>query len=164
MRRSYYRRRASSSGRFYDIMDNKLPIKLSFATIAITITILFIMFVMALLAAVIFGSANSKLDTAEINAAKCSNYYAAETTAADILTILSADDGNSLTDKNGELKYDTGKSEITISRNGGNFSFDVPITDPAIKNNSSSRQEKNLHVIARITGGKINIIQWYIQD
>ncbi|MFR8071126.1 MAG: hypothetical protein ACLU7V_00520 [Anaerovoracaceae bacterium] len=94
-------------------------------------------------------------------------YYAAETTATEILAILAADDGVSLTDENGELKYDSGDDEITISHNGGVFSFSVAIeagTDVADTADRSFYTGKSLHVVARVTGGNINVIEWYVEE
>lgn len=150
MRQNYYRRKTSSTEKFYDLLDNRMPHKPSLALVAAIILVVFVMFIMACFAAVSFESAESKLNSSKANSQHCSNYYEAESTAVDILTILSDDDGTSLTDKNGELKYITDNDEITISRNGGNFSFDVPI-----------EKKETLHVIAKITGGDIDIIQWY---
>lgn len=129
----YNDRRRRSSDKIYDILESKLPVRLSPALIIAVIGIMFVMFAMTCFSAVMFGSASDKLDTAKKNASASTEYYKAETTAADILSVLAEDDGSSLTDKNGELKY-TGNEgsdkspEITISRNGGNFSFDVPVS------------------------------------
>ncbi len=149
--RHHYRRR--TSGKIYNIIEQKTPVKLSPAVIAAALCIMFIMFTATCFAAVIFSTASIKLDTAYRNVTACKEYYEAETTATDILSVLAADDGNSLTDKNGELKYSYNNTEITISRNGGNFSFDVPI----------SKNKQTLHVIAQIETGNINIIQWCIK-
>ncbi len=151
MRQANYRRKSSSTGKFYGFLDSSLPVKPTFTMIAASVLVIFIIFGMTCFAAAVFESSKAGLSEAGQTAEECTVYYAAETAAVDILSTLSDDDGNSLTDKNGELKYDYAGNEITISRNGGNFSFDVPV-----------QQKETLHVLAQITGGDIKIIQWYI--
>lgn len=148
--RQNYRRENSSTGKAYRLLDSSLPIKPSFTVVAAAILIVFIVFTFTCFAAVTFEAASAQLAASDKAGKSCSQYYAAEAAAIDILTTLSSDDGNSLTDKNGELKYGYSGSDITISRNGGNFSFDVPIN-----------KKESLHVIAQITGGNIDIVQWY---
>lgn len=151
--RKYRGRPSASSEKFYRILDSKLNVKISFSTAVAAIIIVFITFVMACFTAAVSGSAQEKSKDSIKKAAYCTDYYAAETTATDILSILSADNGSSLTDKNGELKYAADGGEITISRNGGNFSFNVPVT-----------KEETLHVIAQITEENVKIVSWYIMD
>lgn len=143
------------------------------------IGIVFVVFATTCFAAITLSSASEKLDTAKADALSCADYYDAESTAVDILTILASDDGNSLTDKNGELKYrpdGNNSTVITISRNGGSFSFDVPIRETAEKapgidssatvffsESTKTGTQKNLHVIAQITEGNINVIEWYLR-
>lgn len=153
MARNYRGRSSASSEKFYSILDSRLPVKISFSTVIAAIIIVFITFVMACFTAAICGSSQEKSEDSIKKAEYCTAHYNAETTATDILSILSADNGNSLTDKNGELKYDSAGGEITISRNGGNFSFDVPITE-----------KETLHVIAQITEGNVDIISWCVRN
>lgn len=153
MARNYRRRGSSSSEKFYRTLDNRLPVRFSFTTVTAAIIIVFITFVMACFTAAICGSSQEKSENSMEKASYCTAHYDAETTATEILSILSADNGSSLTDKNGELKYDSAGGEITISRNGGNFSFDVPIT-----------KKETLHVIAQITEGNVDIISWCVRN
>ncbi len=158
-RRDSYRRAERTGSSFYDAIDDILPFRLTFVSAAIMIGIVFAVFAAACFSAITLSSASEKLDTAEANVRSCADYYDAESTAVDILAILASDDGNSLADKNGELKYrpDGDKNTvITISRNGGSFSFNVPV--------SKNSTQKNLHVIAQITEGNINVIEWYLRD
>ncbi len=158
-RRDGYRRAERTGSSFYDAIDDILPFRLTFVSAAIMIGIVFAVFAAACFSAITLSSASEKLDTAEANVRSCADYYDAESTAVDILAILASDDGNSLADKNGELKYrpDGDKNTvITISRNGGSFSFNVPV--------SKNSTQKNLHVIAQITEGNINVIEWYLRD
>ncbi len=207
-------RPARSSERFYSIVDTGLPFRLTFVSSVILIAVVFAVFAVTCFAAVNLASASERLSDAKANAQSCSDYYAAESTAVRILNILAADDGSSLVDKNGELKYrpsadaaagdsesssdsdsessssgsssprssgsidsssESSSSEdsadsstvITISRNGGSFSFDVPVNVTEETGSSESHEsaaQKNLHVIAQITEGKINIIEWYLKD
>lgn len=179
-RRDSYRRTERNSGSFYDAVNDILPFRLTFVSAAVMIGIVFVVFATTCFSAITLSSASEKLDTAKADVRSCSNYYAAESTAVDILTILASDDGNSLADKNGELKYrpDSDKNTvITISRNGGSFSFDVPVSETAGKSRSTGNSatdtfsgssetsaQKNLHVIAQITEGNINVIEWYLRD
>lgn len=180
--RHNYRRRGSSSEKIYHFIDSSLPVRPSITLIAAAIVVMFIVFAMACFSAVVFGSSSDKLASANENADNCTRYYAAETTAAEILAILAADDGVSLTDENGELKYGSGSDEITISHNGGTFSFSVAIQAESGMDTTSDRADdpkdidvtdiggkgfyagKNLHVVARVTGGNINIIEWYVEE
>lgn len=187
-------RPARGSERFYSIVDTGLPFRLTFISSVILIAVVFAVFAVTCFAAVNLASASERLSDAKANAQSCSDYYAAESTAVRILNILAADDGSSLVDKNGELKYrpsadaaagdsesssdsdsESSSSEdsadsstvITISRNGGSFSFDVPVNGTEETGSSESHEsaaQKNLHVIAQITEGKINIIEWYLKD
>ncbi len=187
-------RPARGSERFYSIVDTGLPFRLTFVSSVILIAVVFAVFAVTCFAAVNLASASERLSDAKANAQSCSDYYAAESTAVRILNILAADDGSSLVDKNGELKYrpsadaaagdsesssdsdsESSSSEdsadsstvITISRNGGSFSFDVPVNGTEETGSSESHEsaaQKNLHVIAQITEGKINIIEWYLKD
>ena len=179
-RRDSYRRANRSGGSFYDTVSDILPFRLTFVSAAVMIGIVFVVFATTCLAAITLSSASEKLDTAKADVRSSADYYAAESTAVDILTTLASDDGNSLADKNGELKYrpDGDKNTvITISRNGGSFSFDVPVGRPSGKAQNSassttdifsgtgeSGAQKNLHVIAQITEGNINVIEWYLRD
>lgn len=179
-RRDSYRRTERNSSSFYDAVNDILPFRLTFVSAAVMIGIVFVVFATTCFAAITLSAASEKLDTAKADVRSCSNYYAAESTAVDILTILASDDGNSLADKNGELKYrpDSDKNTvITISRNGGSFSFDVPVSETAGKSRSTGNSgtdifsgssetsaQKNLHVIAQITEGNINVIEWYLRD
>lgn len=184
------RRTDRKNSRFYDTVNDMLPFRLTFVSSAILIGIVFIVFAITCFAAVTLSSSSEKLDTAKAHVRSCAGYYAAESTAVDILTILAADDGNSLADKNGELKYrpeNAPDTMITISRNGGSFSFDVPVQESAgvsqrtetgadtlsgstgtsadaISVNTGTGAQKNLHVIAQITEGNINVIEWYLRD
>ncbi len=187
-------RPARGSERFYSIVDTGLPFRFTFVSSVILIAVVFAVFAVTCFAAVNLASASERLSDAKANAQSCSDYYAAESTAVRILNILAADDGSSLVDKNGELKYrpsadaaagdsesssdsdsESSSSEdsadsstvITISRNGGSFSFDVPVNGTEETGSSESHEsaaQKNLHVIAQITEGKINIIEWYLKD
>ena len=179
-RRDSYRRANRSGGSFYDTVSDILPFRLTFVSAAVMIGIVFVVFATTCLAAITLSSASEKLDTAKADVRSCADYYAAESTAVDILTTLASDDGNSLADKNGELKYrpDGDKNTvITISRNGGSFSFDVPVGRTSGKGQNSassatnifsgtgeSGTQKNLHVIAQITEGNITVIEWYLRD
>lgn len=153
MREMYHRRTSSSANAVYSFIDKKLPASHSFAAAAAAIFITVLLFAFVCLAAATYISASSELTSEKNIAEQCSTYYAAETAAADILLSLASDDGISLTDAAGELVYMYDDSRITISRNSGNFYFDVP-----------AGQKKSLHVTARITGGDIDIIRWYIKD
>ena len=179
-RRDSYRRTERNSSSFYDTVNDILPFRLNFVSAAILIGIVFIVFATTCFAAITLSSASEKLETAKSNAHSCTDYYDAESTAVDILTILASDDGNSLADKNGELKYrpdGDNSTVITISRNGGSFSFDVPVSETAGKSRSTGNSttdifsgssetsaQKNLHVIAQITEGDITVIEWYLRD
>lgn len=182
-RRDSYRRAERNGGSFYDTVNDILPFRLTFVSAAVMIGIVFVIFATTCFAATTLSSASEKLDAAKADVRSCDDYYAAESTAVDILTTLAADDGNSLADKNGELKYrpDSDNSTvITISRNGGSFSFDVPVgenaenTEPPSSTGRSatdifseagkSTAQKNLHVIAQITEGNINVIEWYLRE
>lgn len=165
--RHNYRRRGASSEKVYRFIDNSLPVRPSITLIVAAIAVMFIVFAMACFSAAVFGSSSEKLAAANENADDCTRYYAAETTATEILAILATDDGVSLTDENGELKYDSGDDEITISHNGGVFSFSVAIeagTDVADTADRSFYAGKSLHVVARVTGGNINVIEWYVEE
>ena len=178
-RRDSYRRTERNGGSFYDAVSDILPFRLTFVSAAVMIGIVFVVFATTCFAAITLSSASEKLDTAKADALSCADYYDAESTAVDILTILASDDGNSLTDKNGELKYrpdGNNSTVITISRNGGSFSFDVPIRETAEKapgidssataffsESTKTGTQKNLHVIAQITEGNINVIEWYLR-
>lgn len=150
MQRSPRRRDYTTSEIFYHILDDSLPIRPSFTISVIAIAVMAAVFIMSCFTAAVLGSAEEKLAASEKRAQYCTDYYAAETTAADILSILASDNSESLADENGELKYTENEYEITISRNGGNFSFDVPVT-----------KKESLHVIARITEGNTEIISQY---
>lgn len=184
------RRTDRKNSRFYDAVNDMLPFRLTFVSSAIPIGIVFVVFAITCFAAVTLSSSSEKLDTAKAHVRSCAGYYAAESTAVDILTILAADDGNSLADKNGELKYrpeNAPDTMITISRNGGTFSFDVPVQESTgvsqrtgtgadtlsgstgisadtFSGNTGTGAQKNLHVIAQITEGNINVIEWYLRD
>ena len=178
-RRDSYRRTERNGGSFYDAVSDILPFRLTFVSAAVMIGIVFVVFATTCFAAITLSSASEKLDTAKADALSCADYYDAESTAVDILTILASDDGNSLTDKNGELKYrpdGDNSTVITISRNGGSFSFDVPIRETAEKapgidssatvffsESTKTGTQKNLHVIAQITEGNISVIEWYLR-
>ena len=178
-RRDSYRRTERNGGSFYDAVSDILPFRLTFVSAAVMIGIVFVVFATTCFAAITLSSASEKLDTAKADALSCADYYDAESTAVDILTILASDDGNSLTDKNGELKYrpdGNNSTVITISRNGGSFFFDVPIRETAEKapgidssatvffsESTKTGTQKNLHVIAQITEGNINVIEWYLR-
>ena len=178
-RRDSYRRTERNGGSFYDAVSDILPFRLTFVSAAVMIGIVFVVFATTCFAAITLSSASEKLDTAKADALSCADYYDAESTAVDILTILASDDGNSLTDKNGELKYrpdGNNSTVITNSRNGGSFSFDVPIRETAEKapgidssatvffsESTKTGTQKNLHVIAQITEGNINVIEWYLR-
>lgn len=178
-RRDSYRRTERNGGSFYDAVSDILPFRLTFVSAAVMIGIVFVVFATTCFAAITLSSASEKLDTAKADALSCADYYDAESTAVDILTILASDDGNSLMDKNGELKYrpdGNNSTVITISRNGGSFSFDVPIRETAEKapgidssatvffsESTKTGTQKNLHVIAQITEGNINVIEWYLR-
>lgn len=178
-RRDSCRRTERNGGSFYDAVSDILPFRLTFVSAAVMIGIVFVVFATTCFAAITLSSASEKLDTAKSNARSCADYYDAESTAVDILTILASDDGNSLADKNGELKYrpdGDNSTVITISRNGGSFSFDVPVrgsvgssagfdasaTD-TLSGNGKIGAQKNLHVIAQITEGNITVIEWYLR-
>ncbi len=183
-RRDSFRRTQRNGSRFYEVIDTGLPFRLTFVSATVMIAIVFVVFATTCFAAITLSSASEKLENARTDARSCAGYYAAESTAVDILTILASDDGNSLADKNGELKYrpdsDT-STVITISRNGGSFSFDVPLDVPlnesavaaqstgrsasdTVPGNGKISAQKNLHVIAQITEGNINVIEWYLRD
>ena len=178
-RRDSYRRTERNGGSFYDAVSDILPFRLTFVSAAVMIGIVFVVFATTCFAAITLSSASEKLDAAKADALSCADYYDAESTAVDILTILASDDGNSLMDKNGELKYrpdGNNSTVITISRNGGSFSFDVPIRETAEKapgidssatvffsESTKTGTQKNLHVIAQITEGNINVIEWYLR-
>lgn len=153
MRQQYSRRTSASSDRFYQFLNENLPVRPSFAKVIAAISVIFVLFVMSCFAAVAAESSNSKLAESREKGQRCSDYYAAESTAVDILATLASDNGSSMTDKNGELKYNKAADEITVSRNGGNFSFDVPVD-----------KKESLHVIAQINEGNIKIIQWYLTE
>lgn len=178
-RRDSFRRTQRNGSRFYNVIDTGLPFRLTFVSATVMIGIVFIVFATTCFAAITLSSASEKLENARTDARTCADYYDAESTAVDILTILASDDGNSLTDKNGELKYrpdGNNSTVITISRNGGSFSFDVPIRETAEKapgidssatvffsESTKTGTQKNLHVIAQITEGNINVIEWYLR-
>ena len=103
--RHNYRRRGASSEKVYRFIDNSLPVRPSITLIVAAIAVMFIVFAMACFSAAVFGSSSEKLAAANENADDCTRYYAAETTATEILAILAADDGVSLTDENGALYY-----------------------------------------------------------
>ncbi len=160
----------NTSERIYELLDNTLPVRPSMSVVAACLAVMFIVFAMACFAAAVFGSSSAKLDDAQANANACSSYYDAETTATDILTTLAADNGASLTDENGELKYDGDGNidEITISHNGDVYSFSVPIVSGLTQNDAANSQDnaaeaESLHVIARISGGIITPIEWYVE-
>ena len=161
------------SDRLYSFIDNILPVRPSFALTISCLAIMFIVFAMACFSAAVFGSSSAKLSAAEEHAGQCSSYYAAETVAADILAAIAADNGASLADENGELKYASNGGDITISHNGGVYSFSVPIvSEPSSDSGSSSAASATesrtapggLHVVARITDGSIAVIERYIEQ
>ena len=96
--RQNYRRENSSTGKAYRLLDSSLPIKPSFTVVAAAILIVFIVFAFTCFAAVTFEAASAQLAASDKAGKSCSQYYAAEAAAVDILTTLSSDDGNSLTD------------------------------------------------------------------
>lgn len=173
-------RTSAREKRIYEIIDNNLPVKPSVSLIVAAIAVMFILFATACFSAIIFGSSSEKLTEAREHAGMTDAHYAAETTAADILASLAADNGASLTDENGELKYGSDAGEIPISHNGGVYSFSVPIaavSDAGEDAASGSPQEgmtsgsstsagtkESLHVVARITEGTITLIEWYVED
>ena len=183
-------RTSAREKRLYEIIDNNLPVKPSVSLIVAAMAVMFILFATACFSAVIFGSSSEKLTEAREHAGMTDAHYAAETTAADILASLAADNGASLTDENGELKYGSDAGEIPISHNGGVYSLSVPIaaaSDAGKDAASDSPQEgmtsggstqegmtsgsstsagakESLHVVARITEGTITLIEWYVED
>ena len=153
--RSY--RRAHDPDRPYGAVLSGIHAKPPFIVILAAAAAVFIMFAMLCFAAVTYEAARSDMAESREKGRVCTVYYQAESTAADILSIMSSDNGASLTDGNGELRYTAHPDgDIIISRNGGNISFDVPIDD-------SDGKKTSLHVIAQISGGDVKIIQWYVR-
>lgn len=101
-------------------------------------------------------SADAEMKSAEKYMAATDNYYAAETTAAEIISRYSGLSGNnnSLTPgQSGKVSYSSPQGEILVYRADSSLSFTVPVDS-----------QKELDIIANVSDNGLNILKWSLES
>lgn len=105
-----------------------------------------------LFAAITFISTEETLEKSESNKAYCSAYYTAETVATEILADFTENSKQQVIVSNNRSRYESALGDILIFNTGNGISFTVPIN-----------QKESLAVMAKLTDGQIELIQWTIK-
>lgn len=105
-----------------------------------------------LFAAITFISTEDTLEKSENNQTYCSAYYAAETVATEILADFTENSKQQVIVSNNRSRYESALGDILIFNTGNGISFTVPIN-----------QKESLAVMAKLTDGQIELIQWTVK-
>ncbi|MBQ0078556.1 MAG: hypothetical protein KBS66_01515 [Eubacterium sp.] len=117
-----------------------------------SILIVLIVLVIGAFAALTYVSADNKADLASKGAKYCTDYYAAETVASQLLNNISSSSGKVGVSNGSKNTYDTDLGAIEVTRADRFVTFAVPISD-----------KQELAVEANITGKKVQIIKWAVE-
>ncbi|MGN0703371.1 MAG: hypothetical protein ACI4LD_02300 [Lentihominibacter sp.] len=101
-------------------------------------------------------SVSQELEDAEDVMEYCDSYYAAETTAAEIISGYSGTSGNNssfTSGQSGRITYSSPQGDILIFRADSSLSFSVPVND-----------QKELDVIVNASGSGISILKWSLEN
>ena len=101
-------------------------------------------------------SADEELKAAEKYMTETDSYYAAETTAAEIISKYSGQSGNnsSLTPgQSGKVSYSSPQGEILVYRADSSLSFAVPVD-----------AQKELDVIVTVSDSDLNLLKWSLES
>lgn len=105
-----------------------------------------------LFAAITFISTEDTLEKSENNQTYCSAYYASETVATEILADFTENSKQQVIVSNNRSRYESALGDILIFNTGNGISFTVPIN-----------QKESLAVMAKLTDGQIELIQWTVK-
>ena len=94
-------------------------------------------------------SAEEQMTAARQHKLQCTDYYAAETAAVEIIDGLSRNTIKSPEDKNGCINYESCCGSVEISRNESTYTFAIPADD-----------DQMLQVVARIHAPDAEVLQW----
>lgn len=122
-------------------------------TLALTLVATLILVVLCFTASV-YIAADNDMKTAEKNRTYTDKYYAAETTAAEIISGYADGSSNSglTSGQSGKVTYDSPQGDILIIKASGSVSFSVPIS-----------AGKELDVIANASENHLNILKWTVE-
>lgn len=117
-----------------------------------SVLIVLIVLVIGAFAALTIVAASDKTELASKSQQYCTNYYAAETVASELLNTISSSSGKAGATNGAKVTYETDAGNIVVTRADRFVSFQVPIDD-----------SQNLAVEANITNKKVQIIRWTVE-
>lgn len=115
--------------------------------------IVFVSLLVMLFAAITFISTEETLEKSESNQMYCSAYYTAETVATEILADFTENSKQQVVVSNNRSRYESVLGDILIFNTGNGISFTVPIN-----------KKESLAVMAKLTDGQIELIQWTVKE
>ena len=128
--------------------------KTSFVSILFPAAIIvFVSLLVTLFAAITFISTEETLEKSESNQMYCSAYYTAETVATEILADFTENSKQQVVVSNNRSRYESVLGDILIFNTGNGISFTVPIN-----------KKESLAVMAKLTDGQIELIQWTVKE
>lgn len=92
-----------------------------------SVLIALIVLVIACFAALTYLAADSKMELAEKSRSYCDNYYAAETTAVELLDGLVAGSAKPVSTKGDRSTYDTDSGRVVVKQVKDHVTFAVPV-------------------------------------
>ena len=116
-----------------------------------SILVVLLILVTAAFAALTYMSAESRMSSSEKSRNYCDNYYAAETTASELLELIST--GNSGSSTSGTKSvYETDSGSIIVTKAEKYVSFSVPVN-----------KSQELQVEANVSKDSIDIMTWVVE-
>lgn len=106
-----------------------------------------------LFAAITYVTTSETLEKSEGNRSYCTNYYSAETVATEILADFTENSKQQIIISNNRSRYESELGNILVFNTGNGISFTVPIN-----------KKESLAVMAKLTDGQIELIQWTIKE
>lgn len=120
---------------------------ISVATMLIALLVLLI----ACFSAFTLNTAQTKMDESKAYKNSSQNYYAAETTATEIISAFSKAKKESQSNLNGITVYKATQGEIEVTKIDSNIYFSVPVN-----------KKESLKIEARVTKKDTEIVKWYL--
>lgn len=118
---------------------------------AAAVLIALIVLLIACFSAFTLNAAQTKMDESKAYKNSSQNYYATETTAAEIIADFSKAKKEGMSNLNGITVYKASQGEIEVTKIDGSIYFSVPVN-----------KTESLKVEAKVTKKDTEIIKWYL--
>lgn len=116
-----------------------------------SIMVALLLLVTAAFASLTYISANNKMTSAQKSETYCNNYYAAETVASDLLSLVSTGKSGGHTGGT-KAVYETDAGNIVVTKADKYVTFKIPIN-----------KKLDLKVEANVNKDKIDIMTWVVE-